>query len=71
MHKAIDAIRYSEIHKSMVYMIPQMTLQNILEIAELCREKSMRSYERKRSACSHNKHKVKHLVKRAYAYAQI
>lgn len=38
-------------------MIPQMTLQNILETAELCREKSMRLYERNRSARSHNKHK--------------
>lgn len=41
----------------MVYRIPQMTLQNILETAELCREESMRSYNRNRSARSHNKHK--------------
>lgn len=57
MHKGIDTIRYSEMHRSMGYMIPQMTPQNILETAELCREKSMRSYERNRSARSHNKHK--------------
>lgn len=42
----------------MVYMIPQMTLQNILEqSAELCMEKSMRLYKRNQSARSHNKHK--------------
>ncbi len=45
-------------------MIPQITLQNILETDELCREESMRSY---------NKHKGnKHLVEHTYtAYAQI
>lgn len=53
----------------MVYMIPQITLQNILETDELCRDESTRSYNITRSACSHNKHKGnKHLVEHTYAY---
>lgn len=59
MQKDIDSLPLDtqECINALAYMIPQMSLQNILETAEQCREKSMRSYNRNRSARSHNKHK--------------